>query len=68
MLLEKNKKSLTKYKIFKKGIDQDTKEEKQKFGQYFTSETLANLVSFPAIETANDLLFDPTSGTGTFLN
>ncbi len=44
------------------------KNEKQKFGQYFTSETLANLVSFPAIETSNDLLFDPTSGTGTFLN
>lgn len=44
------------------------KNEKQKFGQYFTSETLANLVSFPAIQTANDYLFDPTSGTGTFLN
>lgn len=44
------------------------KDEKQKFGQYFTSETLANLVSFPAIETSNDFLFDPTSGTGTFLN
>lgn len=44
------------------------KDEKQKFGQYFTSSTLANLVAFPAIETANDLVFDPTSGTGTFLN
>lgn len=44
------------------------KEEKQKFGQYFTPTTLANLVSFPAIETANDCVFDPTSGTGTFLN
>lgn len=44
------------------------KDEKQKFGQYFTPATLANLVSFPAIETANDFLFDPTSGTGTFLN
>jgi len=44
------------------------KDEKQKFGQYFTPTTLANLVSFPAIETANDFLFDPTSGTGTFLN
>ena len=42
--------------------------EKQKFGQYFTSETLANLVSFPAIQTRNDYVFDPTSGTGTFLN
>lgn len=44
------------------------KDEKQKFGQYFTPATLANLVSFPAIQTANDFLFDPTSGTGTFLN
>jgi len=44
------------------------KEEKQKFGQYFTSATLANLVSFPAIQTASDFVFDPTSGTGTFLN
>ena len=44
------------------------KEEKQKFGQYFTSATLANVVAFPAIQTANDFVFDPTSGTGTFLN
>lgn len=44
------------------------REEKQKFGQYFTSLTLANLVSFPAIQTSNDNVFDPTSGTGTFLN
>jgi len=44
------------------------KEEKQKFGQYFTPATLANLVSFPIIQTANDFIFDPTSGTGTFLN
>jgi hypothetical protein len=44
------------------------KEEKQKFGQYFTPATLANLVTFPAIQTANDFVFDPTSGTGTFLN
>src|SRR5690554_2373647 len=44
------------------------KEEKQKFGQYFTSETLANLVTFSAIRTRNDVLIDPTSGTGTFLN
>lgn len=43
-------------------------EEKQKFGQYFTPETLANLVAYPAIQTKNDILFDPTSGTGTFLN
>lgn len=44
------------------------KEEKQKLGQYFTPETLANLVAFPVIQTRNDRVFDPTSGTGTFLN
>jgi len=44
------------------------KDEKQKFGQYFTPETLANLVAFPVVQTNNDNLFDPTSGTGTFLN
>jgi hypothetical protein len=44
------------------------KEEKQKFGQYFTSEILANLVAFPAVQSNQDYLFDPTSGTGTFLN
>jgi hypothetical protein len=44
------------------------KEEKQKFGQYFTPENLALFVAFPAIKTKNDLVFDPTSGTGTFLN
>jgi Type I restriction-modification system methyltransferase subunit len=44
------------------------KEEKQKFGQYFTPEILANLVSYPTIQTNQDILFDPTSGTGTFLN
>lgn len=43
-------------------------EEKQKFGQYFTSETLANLVAFSAIKSRNDVVIDPTSGTGTFLN
>lgn len=43
-------------------------EEKQKFGQYFTSETLANLVTFSAIKSRNDIVIDPTSGTGTFLN
>lgn len=44
------------------------KEEKQKFGQYFTSETLANLVTLSAIKSRNDIVIDPTSGTGTFLN
>ncbi len=43
-------------------------EEKKKFGQYFTSETLANLVTFSAIKSRNDVVIDPTSGTGTFLN
>lgn len=43
-------------------------DEKQKFGQYFTAETLANMVAFPVVKTNNDILFDPTSGTGTFLN
>jgi|GEM_PF-248816 len=42
-------------------------EEKQKFGQYYTGETLANFVAFPAVQTKNDVMFDPTSGTGTFL-
>ena len=44
------------------------KEEKQKSGQYFTPEILANLVTFPVVQTNQDYLFDPTSGTGTFLN
>lgn len=43
-------------------------EEKQKFGQYFTNEVLTNLVAFPVIKTNKDVLFDPTCGTGTFLN
>lgn len=43
-------------------------EEKQKFGQYFTPERLANLVTFSAIKSRNDVVIDPTSGTGTFLN
>jgi hypothetical protein len=44
------------------------KEEKQKFGQYFTSEILANLVTLSAIKNKNFIVMDPTSGTGTFLN
>lgn len=43
-------------------------DEKQKFGQYFTNELLANLVAFPVVKTNKDVLFDPTCGTGTFLN
>ena len=42
--------------------------EKQKFGQYFTNGVLANLVAFPIVKTNKDVLFDPTCGTGTFLN
>jgi hypothetical protein len=44
------------------------KDERQKFGQYFTSEPLAYFVAFPAIKSRNSLVFDCTSGTGTFLN
>jgi hypothetical protein len=44
------------------------KQEKQKFGQYFTPELLSNLVAFPAVPTSGAYLFDPTSGAGTFLN
>ena len=44
------------------------KEEKQKFGQYFTSGKLADLVAFSAIKNRNFTVIDPTSGTGTFLN
>ena len=43
-------------------------DEKQKFGQYFTNELLANLVAFPIVKTNKDVLFDPTCGTGTFLS
>ncbi len=43
-------------------------EEKQKFGQYFTPESLAYLVAFSAIKNRNFVVIDPTSGTGTFLN
>lgn len=44
------------------------KEEKQKFGQYFTPEILASLVAFSAIKNKDFVVFDPTSGTGTLLN
>lgn len=44
------------------------KSEKQKFGQYFTPEKLAFLVTFSALRNKNSLVIDPTSGTGTFLN
>ncbi|MDR3669179.1 MAG: N-6 DNA methylase [Ignavibacteriaceae bacterium] len=43
------------------------KNEKRKFGQYFTSETLAYLVSMSALRTRDTIVFDPTSGSGTFL-
>ncbi len=41
--------------------------EKQKFGQYFTPITLANLVSISALRNRNAIVFDPTCGSGTFL-
>jgi len=44
------------------------KDEKLKFGQYFTPEILANIVAFPAVQGNQSILLDPTSGTGTFLN
>lgn len=43
-------------------------DERQKFGQYFTPDVLSHLVAFAAVKTRNDVLFDPTSGTGSFLN
>lgn len=43
-------------------------DEKLKFGQYFTTEKLANLVAFSAIKNRNFTVIDPTSGTGTFLS
>ncbi|MCM1517185.1 MAG: SAM-dependent methyltransferase [Pseudoflavonifractor sp.] len=44
------------------------KDEKVKLGQYFTSEILAGLVAFPAVHDKHSVVFDPTSGTGSFLN
>ncbi len=43
-------------------------DEKIKFGQYFTPQQLAVFAAFPAIRSAEDVVFDPTSGTGTFLS
>lgn len=43
-------------------------DEKQKLGQYFTSEYLADIVAFPTVSDRNSVMFDPTSGTGSFLN
>lgn len=43
-------------------------DEKQKFGQYFTPSVLAHLVAFPTVSNNSAVLFDPASGTGTFLN
>lgn len=44
------------------------KSEKQKFGQYFTPTTLTYLVSLSALRTRNQIVYDPTSGTGSFLD
>ncbi len=43
-------------------------DERQKFGQYFTPYLLACMVAYPVVQTRDDILFDPTSGAGTFLN
>lgn len=43
-------------------------EERQKFGQYFTSSTLATLVAYPVVASRESKLFDPTCGTGAFLS
>lgn len=43
-------------------------DEKIKFGQYFTPHQLTVFAAFPAIRSAQDVVFDPTSGTGTFLS
>ena len=44
------------------------KSEKRKFGQYFTPTILTYLVSLSAIRTRNQIIYDPTSGTGSFLD
>jgi len=44
------------------------KSEKQKFGQYFTPTTLTYLVSLSALRTRDQVVYDPTSGTGSFLD
>ena len=43
-------------------------DDKLSFGQYFTSEILADLVAFPLFTNQKDCFLDPTAGTGTFLN
>ncbi len=43
-------------------------DERQKFGQYFTPYLLACMAAYPVVLTRDDILFDPTSGAGTFLN
>lgn len=42
--------------------------ERQKFGQYFTSEKLAYLVTAATNPNGTSIMMDPTSGTGTFLS
>ncbi len=44
------------------------REEKQQFGQYFTPEKLTYLVTLSALRSVDDVVVDPTSGTGSFLN
>ncbi|UOY08678.1 N-6 DNA methylase [Muricauda sp. SCSIO 64092] len=42
--------------------------ERQKFGQYFTPIILTYLVSLSALRTREQIVYDPTSGTGSFLD
>lgn len=42
--------------------------ERQKFGQYFTPKILTYLVSLSVLRTRDDLVYDPTAGTGSFLD
>lgn len=42
--------------------------ERRLFGQYFTPFNLSLLVCYASIKSNNNFFFDPTSGTGSFLN
>jgi len=43
------------------------REERHKFGQYFTREELVDLINAFCIRNAGDAVLDPTCGSGTFL-
>ncbi len=42
-------------------------EERHSLGQYFTPENLVDLINAFCVRTVNDVVLDPTCGTGTFL-